>query len=314
MTRCTGGSPGITRRLGLAVLVAAALVAAALPTALAAPARTVLVSKTSAGEPADSTSDVPSLSASGRYVAFQSEAENLPGSNVNQQVYVHDRKTGKTRFVGKESSGEPAVNCSQPAISASGRFVVFQSNDPDLPGGTPIDIYVHDRKSGRTRLVSETSSGEPADDSSTNASISATGRYVAFDSNADNLPGGAGPYPQVYVHDRKTGKTRLASKTSAGVPADGGQSVGPLISASGRWVGFESNSTNLGGDDTYTDVFVHDRKTGRTRLISRNSAGDPTTGGDSYGGWLSRSGRYVGFESARDEPARRRRLLRRFCP
>jgi Tol biopolymer transport system component len=119
---------------------------------------------------------------------------------------------------------------------------------------------------------------------------------VAFQSEATNLPGEFG-YPNVYVRDRETGKTRLASKSSTGIPAAGGQSVGALISPSGRYVGFESNATNLGGDDSYTDVFVHDRETGRTRLISRNSAGDPATGNDSYGGWISASGRFVGFES-----------------
>jgi Tol biopolymer transport system component len=277
-------------------IAAGAVLAAALP-ALAAPARTTLVSKTSTGEPADGDSTRPSISASGRFVAFESGAENLPGSNINDQVYVHDRRTGKTRFVGKTSAGEPAVNCAHPAISASGRFVVFDSNDANLPGGVPNDVYVHDRKTGKTRLISRTSAGIPADGDSRFASISASGRYVAFNSEATNLPGGTGVYPLIYVHDRKTGRTRLASKTSAGEPAAGGQSVGALLSPSGRWVGFESNATNLGGDDSITDVFVHDRKTGRTRLVNRNSAGDPATGGDSYGGWLSASGRFVGFES-----------------
>jgi Tol biopolymer transport system component len=297
MASCTGGGPGTAGRVWLAISVAIAVGLAALPAALAAPARTTLVSKTSAGVPADADAGAPSISASGRYVAFESRAENLPGQVLNGQVYVHDRKTGKTRFVGKTSAGEPADGCSHPALSASGRFVAFACNASNLPGTAPFDVYVHDRKTGRTRLVSRTTAGEPGDDNSLFPSISASGRYVAFHSYADNLPGGASAYPGIYVHDRKTGRTRLASKTSDGTPADGGQSVGALISPTGRYVGFESNATNLGGDDSYTDVFVHDLKTGKTRLVSRNSQGQATTGEHSYGGWVSASGRFVGFES-----------------
>ncbi len=294
-----GIRPGIA-----AVALTAALALSVVVHALAGSAKTKLASATSAGEPADAESGSSSVSASGRFVVFESRAENLPGSGTNADVYVHDRKTGKTRVVSRTSAGQAVgtsyVSSLGGAISASGRYVVFGSNSQELPGdhtGGLINVYVHDRKTGKTRLISKTSTGNPALGGPSNfPTISASGRFVAFQSEATNLPGDH-TYPNVYVHDRDSGQTTLVSKTSGSEPAAGGQSVGSLISPSGRFVGFESNATNLGGDDSYTDVFVHDRKTGRTRLISQNSSGDPATGNDSYGGWVSASGRFVGFES-----------------
>ena len=298
-------SRGATRTLGtLSLAVAVAVVLAGALPALAGPAKTRLVSQTSAGEPADGESGSPSVSASGRYVAFESRAANLQGGGPNPSAYVRDRKTGKTRLVSRTPAGEPAgagLSGLGGSISAAGRYVVFHSTDPGFPGdhtGFIFNVYRRDMKTGKIKLVSRSSAGDPADGDSQFPTISASGRFVAFHSRATNLAslGGIG-IVHVYIHDVKTGRTRLASRTSAGEPADGTQSVGALISPSGRYVGFESNADNLGGDDSYTDVFVHDRKTRRTRLISQNSAGEPATGNDSYGGWISASGRYVGFES-----------------
>ncbi len=261
--------------------------------------KTRLISKTSAGTPADGWSFTPSVSASGRYVAFRSAANNLPGNNGVYDVFIHDRKTGKTRLVSKTSAGAPAnENSSVPSISASGRYVAFESSATNLPGDDGLyDVYIHDRKTGKTRLVSKTSAGAPADGNSYTPSISASGRYVAFESQANNLPGNDA-VDDVYIHDRKSGKTRLISKTSAGDPADG-DSYDPSLSASGRYVAFQSDATNLPGNDAVDDVYIHDRKTGKTRLVSKTSAGTPADG-HSYEASVSASGRYVAFSSGSD--------------
>ncbi len=279
----------------ITVALATGALVVALP-ALGAAGKTKLISKTSAGDPADDDSYDPSISASGRYVAFESSATNLPGDDTVDEVYIHDRKTGKTRLVSKTSAGTPADDHSYlPSISASGRYVAFESSATNLPGDdTADDVYIHDRKTGKTRLVSKTSAGAPADGNSFTPSVSATGRYVAFRSAANNLPGNNGVY-DVYIHDRKTGNTRLVSKTSAGTPADG-NSEAPSISASGRYVAFRSGATNLPGDDTVDEVYIHDRKTGKTRLVSKTSAGTPADD-HSYLPSISASGRYVAFDS-----------------
>jgi hypothetical protein len=151
----------------------------------------------------------------------------------------------------------------------------------------------------KTKLVSRTSGGDPAAGGySTPGGITPNSRWVAFDSDADNLPGASTTYNQVYVRDRTTGKTKLVSKSNNGDPADGGGSYDPSISDDGRFVGFESSATNLPGSaPPYDQVYVRDLKTGKTKLISQTTGGDPATGGYSDDASLSANGRLVAFES-----------------
>jgi hypothetical protein len=264
--------------------------------------RTTLVSKNSAGEPDNLESHSASISGSGRYVTFFSAATNLPGNDAYSDIYVHDRKTKKTKLVSRTSGGAPANGDSRPenAISPSGRYVAFQSEATNLPGGATSgeQLYVHDLKTRKTRLVSKTSGGNPADGFNHTPSISASGRFVSFCSTATNLPGDPGTITDVYVHDRKTKKTRQVNKTSSGEPASGGSShLATSISASGRYVAFYSEATNLPGDPAVGDVYVRDLKRKKTRQANKTSSGEPASGGDSFLGSLALSGRYLVFSS-----------------
>jgi Tol biopolymer transport system component len=275
-----------------ASIVLASLIAAAVASAGAGP-KTALVSKTSAGAPADQSSSAPSVSGSGRFVAFHSAADNLPGDDLYFDIYVRDRKAGTTRLVSRTSAGDPGDGDSfRPSISRTGRFVAFDSNADNLPGDDASgNVCIHDGKTGKTRLVSKTSAGEPASGQSDDASVSATGRFVAFASDAENLPGDD-LFNDVYVHDRKTGKTGLVSRTSAGAPAND-HSFAPVVSASGRYVAFFSDADNLPGGDSVSNVYRHDRKTGKTRLVGEIAIGQQPEGG-SYPS-ISGSGRLVAF-------------------
>jgi hypothetical protein len=264
-------------------------------------AKTRLVSKTSSGQFANGQSDNASVSADGRFVAFYSNSTNLPGNDAYGDVYVHDRRTGKTRLVSKTSTGVPADGDSNyPSLSGDGSRVAFYSDADNLPGPDAYNnVYVHDLATGKTRLVSKTSSGGHlnASSSSTTGAMSAGGRFVGFESNASNLPGGA-LTTDVYLHDLRTGKTRLVSKTSAGIPADA-TSEDPSVSGSGRFVAFASDAANLGGAPGFLDVFVFDRRTGRTRLVSRSSSG-AVGDGDSFYPAISADARFVAFSSRSD--------------
>ena len=236
---------------------------------------TVIVSVDSFGaqgneESASRYNIAPSISADGRYVAFVSEASNLvpADSNLDSDVFVHDRQTGKTERVSVDSFGAQADGESlEPSISACGRYVAFRSISNGLvPGGTlwNFDIFVHDRQAGETEQVSLNSLDGKADGHSYGASISADGRYVAFESSAGNLmPVDTLARPNVFVHDRQTGVTETVNKSSTGDLAN--QScVGPVISASGRYVSFLGEASNLVEEDTNDeyDIFVHDRWNG----------------------------------------------------
>jgi WD40-like Beta Propeller Repeat len=266
--------------------------------------QTKLISRTSAGDPASTGSSFPgAITPNARWVAFESDADNLPGTSGTFQIFVRDRKTGKTKLVSRTNNGNPAEggDSFDAAISNNGRFVAFESNATNLPGSigpTYYQVYVRDLKNGKTKLLSRSSNGDPAaGGDSTDPSISGDGRLAAFESDASNLPGTLSPDDQVYLRDRKTGKTKLISKTTGGTPANE-DSEDPAISPNGRIVGFESESTNLpGGLGSFDDeIYVRDLQGGRTLLVSKNSAGDPAND-DTDDVVLSGNGRFVAFES-----------------
>ena len=302
---------------------------------------TTRVSVDSSGTEGNDTSRNLSISADGRYVAFQSESSNLVSGDTNAlgDIFVHDRTTGIITRVSVDSSGTQGNGRSvSPSTSADGRYVAFYSAASNLVSGDTNDtwdVFVHDRSAGITTRVSVDSSGTEGNDTSYIPSTSADGRYVAFYSAASNLVSGdTNALFDVFVHDRNTGVTTRTSMDSSGaqlntsssspsISADGryvafdsghfilvrdritgtttqvgqGQDSNyPSISADGRYVAFESFYEVPGDNNTYSDIFVHDRSTGVTILSSVDSFG---TIGDSYSGnsSISADGRYVAFHS-----------------
>jgi Tol biopolymer transport system component len=263
------------------------------------------VSVASDGTEGNDDSWWPSMSADGRYVAFQSRASNLvPGdTNGTWDVFVHDRMTGQTTRVSVASDGTEGNGVSGlPSISADGRYVAFVSAASNLvPGDTngKFDVFVHDRVTGQTTRVSVASDGTEGNDDSWWPSISADGRYVAFSSLASNLvPGDTNGTWDVFVHDRLTGQTTRVSVASDGTQGNNG-SGDPSISADGRYVAFSSLASNLVPGDTNGtwDVFVHDRLTGQTTRVSVASDGTEGNGVSRRPPSISADGRYVAFYS-----------------
>ena len=191
-----------------------------------------------------------------------------------------------------------------PSLSEDGRYVAFQSDASNLVAGDANarqDVFVHDRQTGQTTLVSVASDGTQGDDDGYRPALSADGRYVVFDSAASNLVAGDvdAPYAtsDAFVHDRQTGQTTMVSVASDGTKGND-VSMSGALSADGRYVGFYSYAANLVAADTnlMPDVFVHDRQTGQTTLVSVASNG--TQGNEPSGlPALSADGRHVAFES-----------------
>jgi Tol biopolymer transport system component len=277
---------------------------------------TVRVSVDSSGNQGYDASHSPAISADGRYVAFVSEAklvaDDTVGGDENSDIYIHDRQLGQTSRVSVDSTGGQIDGWAwRPTISADGRYVAFQSDSDDLDGGqanSHDDVFVHDRQTGETRLVSADAAGHPGNHASWAASLSANGRYVAFASNASNLVGGdtqtcEDEYygtiscPDIFVRDLQTGQTSRVSLSSTGEQGNA-ESYEPEISADGRYVVFQSAASNLVPGDTNgaVDVFVRDRQTGETTRISLSSAGAQGNG-DSEDPVISADGRYVAFGS-----------------
>ena len=146
----------------------------------------------------DSYNRPGSISADGSYVAFASFASNLVSGDTNDtsDIFVRDRLTGQTTRVSVDSSGMQGNGWSyDPSISADGRYVAFNSEATNLVAGDTNDrrdVFVYDRVTGQTTRVSVSSGGTQGngDYGSYLPSISADGRYVAFDSDANNLVSG----------------------------------------------------------------------------------------------------------------------------
>jgi tricorn protease-like protein len=262
------------------------------------------VSVASDGTQADGSSFLPSISADGRYITFYSEASNLvPGdTNGMADIFVHDRQTGETSRVSVASDGTQGNNHSfASSFSADARYVVFHSQASNLiPGDTngTIDVFVRDRQTEQTSRISIASSGTQGIGDSEYPSISADGRYIAFQSEANNLvPGDTNNALDIFIHDRQTGQTNRVSLASNGMQADDNSYL-PSISAGGRYVTFLSLASNLVPGDTNGsgDIFVHDQQTGQTSRISVTSDGSQS---NNYSSWpaMSADGRYVSFWS-----------------
>jgi Tol biopolymer transport system component len=256
------------------------------------------------GQQADDESFLPTISASGRFVAFESFATNLVARDRNgtYDVFVRDRMAEVTRRVSVGPGGQEGNRGSRdPAISADGRFVAFDSYAWDFVAGDTNgkqDVFVRDRKAQLTRRVSVGAGGQQANRRSYCMAISASGRFVLFASNATNLVAGDtnGEY-DVFVRDRKAQLTRRVSVGAGGQQAND-FSFDSAISTDGRFVVFVSSASNLVAGDTNgkQDVFVRDRVAQVTRRVSVGPGGQQANGlSDDVA--ISAGGRFVAFVS-----------------
>ncbi|MBL8165702.1 MAG: PD40 domain-containing protein [Anaerolineae bacterium] len=281
-------------------------------------ATTELISISSAGIKSNGQSVYPSISADGRYVAFQSSATNLVSGDTNDydDIFVRDRLTRTTQRVSISSAADQGNAAStSPALSADGRFVAFESLASNLTldddklcddarNITCQDVFVRDLANATTEIASLSSSGSNSDGDSYYPAISATGRFIAFHSLANNfIPGDTNlcrliyNCSDVYLRDRQTGTTELISRSSSNIQGNSA-SVNPAISANGRYVVFETYATNLvaGDSNSYIDVVVRDRLLDITELISQSVGGLPTDDHSEYPS-ISADGSLIVFNS-----------------
>jgi Tol biopolymer transport system component len=274
---------------------------------------TTLVSTGSTGTNANETSYSPRFSPDGTAIAFNSRATNLGPTDTNGRtdVYLRDLTAGTTTLVSANVSRSNGSNGASATggFDASGTLVAFNSTGTDLgptdtnacTGDIPTsppepcnDVYLFDRSTGTTALVSRNAAGTDSGNSESilNSSDRASDVF-AFTSRAGNLvPGDANGVSDVFVYDPASGVTTLVSAATGSSQSANGGSLDPVVSPDGDRVAFHSQAGNLVAKDTNadTDVFVRDLTTGTTKLVS--VAG---TGGDSGNGASGSSGTPVNF-------------------
>ena len=148
------------------------------------------------------------------------------------------------------------VNSDHPVISADGKLVAFHSigvyngSDDNLNYG---DVFIRNLDTHKTSLVSLKSNGKQGTGESGYTDphpieMSHDGRFVAFDSLARLSPTDTDMVGDVYVRDRKAGKTKLVTVTSSGKPREKVDAALPALSANGKWVAFASADPYVGND------------------------------------------------------------------
>jgi len=284
--------------------------------------QTTLVSHTHSSpvKTGDALSVIPAISADGSRIVFTSSATDLVAGvadfNQGQDLFTFETAAASTALVTRRAPEMPSLT-SHPyteaaAVSADGRWVVFVSTSPRILEGQAdanraSDLFLYDRATRTTTLVSHAagSATRTANGSSISPAISADGRWIAFRSTATDLEAGTVQNDEsldVFLFDRLSGDTVLVARTSGRL-----LSFPPpvRISPDGRWIVFSSDAPGLvpGQHDeprplATNDVFLLDRITGSTTLVSRSAAGPLAAGnGDSRGLSLSDDGRFVAFSS-----------------
>jgi Tol biopolymer transport system component len=269
------------------------------------------VSTSPTGGQANSNSFTPSISADGNLVAFQSFATNLlPNTSnciANGCIFVKNRATGALTRVDVATSGQPNGATSSPDISGNGRFVAFQSAASNLVAGDAngkIDILVRDLQTNTTVLASVSGATQGNGDS-TEPSINADGRFVAFSSLADNLrvPGDGNGTSDVFRRDLVNQVTEAVSFTSTGQggATGNGASDAPHISGDGLVVVFRSLATNFGtvpDTNNVADTYIKTVGTTLTPIrVSISTAGDQGNAPSGQQSAISFNGQYVAFVS-----------------
>ncbi|MET8151275.1 TolB family protein [Actinoplanes sp. NPDC049668] len=217
----------------------------------------------------DGSSDMPVISADGRRIAFRSNASDLGpqvGARPSSQVYVYDLADRRLALVSHDDDGNPANKSTLDLdVSSDGRYITYTSGATNLAGGRPDevlnrDLYLYDRQDdSTTRLIT----------SAYSSSMSADGRFVAFNSYGTGILPASLKNVGIFLLDRTTGNTTLVSAGHDGTEPDK-SSFNAVVSADGRYVSYRSNARNLvpGGSGWMSGVYLYDRQNGTTTRVA----------------------------------------------
>lgn len=241
------------------------------------------------------------VSPDGRFVAFDSFAYNLVPNDTNQltDTFLRDRQARTTVRVsvstaGAQADGGNAVS----ALSADGRYVLFDSRATTLVGGDTnhaLDGFIRDTVNSTTTRVTVKADGSQVSSDTHAWDLSNDARFVAFTSVAKYTADDLNADDDAYVKDLTTGTIERVSLTNAGMDFPGGSAFNQIsMSADGRYVAFNAALANQ-----FPEIYVRDRVNRTTTLVSVDLSGRPGNR-SSFSASISPNGRYVAFNTAAD--------------
>ncbi len=223
----------------------------------------------------------PSLSADGRFVAFESRDTSLVANDRNHayDVFLRDLRTNTVELVSVRHPSLPGWSANDASagsisVSADGSRVAFASDADNLVANDTNgwrDVFVHDLSTGTNLLVSADASNQTSGNGfSSEPAISADGGSVAFSSSAGNLVSGdANNAQDVFIRDLTAQRTELVSINKTGTGPGNASSYAPAVSATGRYVLFRSKATDLAtGYYTGENLFLRDRQLGTNYALT----------------------------------------------
>ena len=266
-------------------------------------------------------SNTAEISADGNWIAFSSTATDLVTGQVDVpdsfDVFLFNRADGSMVLVSRTAASplEAAGRCYGASISADGRFVAFTCSSTGLvPGQVDSngveDVFLYDRISGTTTLVSHASGSadQTGSDISISPKISPDGQFIAYASKASDLVSGqidpVSGY-DLFLYDRPGGSSILVTRANGStVEAVNGHTFTYYLNSNASWIGFSSSAAGLvpgvneGNPWSSENVFLFERSTGAITLVSRSSTSSSLPGnGNSSGAALSQDGRWIAFQS-----------------
>lgn len=222
-------------------------------------------------------------------------------------IFASSRSTTTLVTAGLDGTGANRSSFQRTkTLSADGRFTVFSTEASDIilnDTNNTNDIFIYDRITKKTELISATPAGIPGDEGSFGPTISADGRYVAYATNADTiLPRTADmcyddSCTNMIIHDRQTGMNKFANLDDNGKPLYVFSTSYNTISADGHSVVFNTASERPNDTNGFIDTYIHNTQTNTTKLVSVDNDGNVGSGGAGYGYSLSADGRYVALET-----------------
>jgi Tol biopolymer transport system component len=247
------------------------------------------------GQEANGDSFLPFLSSDGRFLLYTSYASNLVAEDTTNRIdaFLYDHQTGQTRLVSCGPDGN-SIGGKGFGISDDGRLAVYDAmNAPQTSG-----LYVKDLRNGDLLPVSPDAQGNAVWGVDW-ASLSANGKFVAFDSYKSNLvPGDTDGSSDIFVYELETGITEMINVKQDGSHMTNGNGSDPSISEDGRYVTFWESMDGLvsGDENDHSDVYVRDRLMGQTELVDVNDQGAVADRG-AQSARISPNGRFVTFIS-----------------
>ena len=270
------------------------------------PGNNTRVSITGAGAQSTENSGASSMSRNGRFVAFSNPQNNFAGTDTGNDgdIFVRDLINNTVNRVSVSTSGVEANGVSSvPAISETGRYVVFGSFASNLIDGQTISsafrqLYIRDTAGNTTTALTEVSAGTFANAHVFPIDVSVDGRFILLTTSATNMgPTVPSGYTNLYQIDRVAGTTTWVNAQGAGITY--GYDTNELnaqMSCDGSFIVFNSSAAYLGlPSSSHVDVFLMDRRNG-DRLTNITGSAN----GAALRARISCNGNYIGFSSYAD--------------